>query len=89
LIPICLLEDVGVSVSFLQLIEHDPKVFVVRGKLSDHSGELTIEFFVRFQHLAQSDKSSHDGDVYFDGLFAVQQFSTVDSMATVSCNLLI
>jgi hypothetical protein len=52
-----------------QFIEHDPKVFVVRGKLSDHSGELTIE--------------------YFDGLFAVQQFSTVDSMATVSCNLLI
>jgi hypothetical protein len=61
----------------------------VRGKLSDHSGELTIKFFVRFQHVAQSDKSSHDGDVYFDGLFAVQQFSTVDSMATVSCNLLI
>jgi hypothetical protein len=54
LIPICLLEDVGVSVSFLQLIEHDPKVFVVRGKLSDHSGELTIKFFVRFQHVAQS-----------------------------------
>ena len=44
----------------------------MRGKLSDNGGELTIELFVRFEYLSQTDEGAHDGDVDIDGLIAVQ-----------------
>jgi hypothetical protein len=56
----------------LQLIKHNRKVFVVSRKFSDDGGKLTVELFVRFQYLPQSDKGSHNGDIDFDRLFTVQ-----------------
>jgi hypothetical protein len=64
---------------FFQLVKHYSKVFVMRRELIDDSSELTVEFFVGFEHLSQPNERSHDRDVHFNRLFAV---STQESIAT-------
>ena len=56
----------------IQFIKHDLEVLVVGREFSDYGSELAIQFFVRFKDLSQSHECSHDGDVHFDGLLAVQ-----------------
>ena len=41
-------------------------------ELLDDGRELTIEIFVCLEDLSQPDKRSHDRDINFDRLFAIQ-----------------
>src|SRR6266498_2804185 len=55
-----------------KLVKHNCEILVVCSESSNHGRELAIEFLIRFQHLAQLYKRTHDDNIYLYRSFAIQ-----------------